>query len=218
MEFIALNPATAFDEAVASTESDTRLVVCGSSKALDLLRNNLDFDFSVEQIIQDAEAMDTDQWLAQKREGFEAEWEMSLTENEGEWPGEIQDKPVFTLDRDILSGEPQQDLVGTRIRVDQGWQIPAFFNYGGWNDCPEASEHCAIWRRWEQKYGAKIVGVSGDIIEAHVSNPPTTQEEAMALAMEQYLYCYDIVDQGMETIANLAALLLNSKTWYFWWD
>ncbi|MGB2129988.1 MAG: hypothetical protein ACPHXW_01095 [Marinobacterium sp.] len=74
MEFIALNPATAFDEAVASTESDTRLVVCGSSRALDLLRNNLDFDFSVEQIIQGAEAMDTDQWLAQKKEGFEAEW------------------------------------------------------------------------------------------------------------------------------------------------
>jgi len=143
---------------------------------------------------------------------------MSLTENEGEWPGEIQNKPGFTLDKEVLSGLPLKDLVGTRVKVNVHWKIPAYFNYGGWNDCPDVSEHCAIWCYWEQKYGAKIVGISGDIIEAYVSNPPKTQEEAMELAWEHYLYCYDIVDQGMETISNLGALLLNSKTWYFWWD
>ena len=40
----------------------------------------------------------------------------------------------------------------------------------------------------------------------------------MDLAWEQYLYCQDIVVQGCETIANLAATLLNSPFWYFWWD
>jgi hypothetical protein len=28
----------------------------------------------------------------------------------------------------------------------------------------------------------------------------------------------DIVDQGCESISNLAATLLNSPYWYFWWD
>jgi hypothetical protein len=40
----------------------------------------------------------------------------------------------------------------------------------------------------------------------------------MQLAMEQYLYCADIVDQGVESVANLATLLLKQKVWYFWWD
>lgn len=218
MNFIELKQETAFDEAISSIKSETKLIVCGSGKEIDAVEDNLEEDFSVDQILQASEEIDTDEWFAQKRNEFEEDWEIPLTENEGEWPGEIQEKPRFTLDRDVLSGSALQDLIGTRIKVDENWKIPAFFNYGGWNDCPDASEHCAVWRRWEKKYGAKIVGVSGDIIEAYISHPPETREDAMELAWEQYLYCYDIVDQGMETISNLGAMLLNSKTWYFWWD
>ncbi|MBL8817724.1 MAG: DUF4253 domain-containing protein [Planctomyces sp.] len=28
----------------------------------------------------------------------------------------------------------------------------------------------------------------------------------------------DIVEQGCESISNLAATLVNSGYWYFWWD
>lgn len=218
MDFIELKQETAFDEAINSIKLETKLIVCGSGKEIGAVEDNLGEDFFVDQILQASKEIDINEWFAKKRDEFEKDWEMPLTENEGEWPGEIPDKPGFTLDKDVLSGSPMQDLVGTRIKVDENWKIPAFFNYGGWNDCPDASEHCAIWRRWETKYGAKIVGVSGDIIEAYVSNPPKTREDAMELAWEQYLYCYDIVDQGMETISNLGAMLINSKTWYFWWD
>ena len=40
----------------------------------------------------------------------------------------------------------------------------------------------------------------------------------MALAWEQFLFCEDIVSQGVETISNLGATLLNSPYWFFWWD
>jgi hypothetical protein len=40
----------------------------------------------------------------------------------------------------------------------------------------------------------------------------------MALAWEQYWYCLDIVDQGVGSVSALAATLLNSTYWYFWWD
>jgi hypothetical protein len=66
--------------------------------------------------------------------------------------------------------------------------------------------------------GAEIAGVSGDVIECIVANPPRDKEQSMNLAWEQYLYCQDIVVQGRETISNLAATLLNSPYWYFWWD
>ena len=38
------------------------------------------------------------------------------------------------------------------------------------------------------------------------------------LALEQYAYCNDIVDQGVETIGRLADGLSKSFYWYFWWD
>jgi len=40
----------------------------------------------------------------------------------------------------------------------------------------------------------------------------------MELAKEQYIFCNDIVDQGVGTVSALAATLLDSNYWYFWWD
>ena len=96
--------------------------------------------------------------------------------------------------------------------------IPAHLSYGNWNECPSPEEHVAIWKYWNEKYGAEIVCVTHDIIEAKVSNPPMTYEEALLLAKEQFIYCADIVHQGVESLENLAALLQNGSTWYFWWD
>jgi len=39
-----------------------------------------------------------------------------------------------------------------------------------------------------------------------------------SLAREQYAYCNDLVDQGTESVAALAAGLLDGTVWYFWWD
>lgn len=33
-----------------------------------------------------------------------------------------------------------------------------------------------------------------------------------------YALCADIVDQGTESIEALAAQLLVSNSWFFWWD
>jgi hypothetical protein len=38
------------------------------------------------------------------------------------------------------------------------------------------------------------------------------------LAQAQYVYCPDIVDQGVESIEALAATLLGDPRWFFWWD
>jgi hypothetical protein len=41
---------------------------------------------------------------------------------------------------------------------------------------------------------------------------------ALKLAQEQYGFCFDIVEQGVGTIENLAGGLTASNIWYFWWD
>ncbi|MEO0476072.1 MAG: DUF4253 domain-containing protein [Planctomycetota bacterium] len=96
--------------------------------------------------------------------------------------------------------------------------MPAVIQYGGWNDCPFPAEQSGIMRHWQQTYGAQIISMTGDVVECHVERPPQDRDSAIELAWQQYWYCYDIVDQGCETVSNLGATLINSSYWYFWWD
>ena len=59
------------------------------------------------------------------------------------------------------------------------------------------------------------------MIECTVERPPTTKEDALILAREQLLYSPGFLGEftGRETnIPRLAAALLNSRHWLFWWD
>lgn len=95
---------------------------------------------------------------------------------------------------------------------------PAFVSFGRFNDCPPPDVHVALHRRWAKLHGAEIFALSGDVIEARVRRPPQTKTQALALALEQYLYCPDIVEQGTQTVRRLADDLQNRPAWFFWWD
>lgn len=98
------------------------------------------------------------------------------------------------------------------------WQVPSILNFGGWNACPQPAEHSAILKYWLERYDAELLTVTNDVLEFRVGRPPSDRESAIALAKEQYLYCPDIVEQGTDTIDRLAAALLGSPVWFFWWD
>ncbi|MDQ3930735.1 MAG: DUF4253 domain-containing protein, partial [Chloroflexota bacterium] len=98
------------------------------------------------------------------------------------------------------------------------WEVPAYLKFGGWNDCPPPEQHVAVLKRWHELYGAQVVGLTHEVLELGVTRPPKDRTAALIVALEQYAYCYDIVDQGTESIAALAATLLDASVWYFWWD
>ena len=104
------------------------------------------------------------------------------------------------------------------IPTPEPWQTPAFTAFGEWNDCPPSHVHVAMHKRWHERFGSDIVTIAGDVVECTVARPPTTREEALALATEQYAYCMDIVEQGFQSIEALAASLMKSAVWSFWWD
>jgi hypothetical protein len=135
----------------------------------------------------------------------------------GTWPDQTPRPSSYTLPYDISSGKPRSTVVAI-VAVQEGSEIPAALGWGGWNACPKPEEHVAVLRRWADKYGAELVGVSGDVLEMRVLRPPKTRETAMALATEQYDYCADIVTQGVGSISALAADVLDDATWFFWWD
>lgn len=136
----------------------------------------------------------------------------------GEWPVSPIPSLGLSIARDLLSKKPLPRVYIALVPTDDWTSIPAYLRWGGWNDCPAPEYHIAALRRWRDLYGAELVGMSADTINVRVARRPGTREEALALAREQYIYCEDIVDQGIGTYSALAADLMANDWWYFWWD
>jgi hypothetical protein len=101
---------------------------------------------------------------------------------------------------------------------DRGRRRTGISARGGWNACPAPEYHVAALPSWHERYGAELVAIGGDVIELRVSRRPAGRIEALTLAREMYLYDEDIVSQGTETFAMLAATLMASDWWFFRWD
>jgi hypothetical protein len=167
------------------------------------------------ETIRQANETDVQKYFQERAEEFSDE------HYHGEWPGQPEKMGMldFTIPRKILPPcDFHESVVIGLIPVKHFWEVPAVLTFGGWNDCPFAKDQVAVLRYWNEIYGAELVGLSGDVMELEVPKKPSTKEEALKLAQEQYWFCYDIVQQGCETIENLAGGLMTSKIWYFWWD
>ncbi|HEX3652286.1 MAG TPA: DUF4253 domain-containing protein [Rhizomicrobium sp.] len=136
----------------------------------------------------------------------------------GEWPKEKQESPGLTVLTDLLKGTPLPKVRIALIPTTDWTTIPAYLHWGGWNDCPPPEYHVAAFRTWRDRYGAELVGLSSDTLNLRVQRRPSTREEALSLAREQYVYCSDIVEQGTRDYSTLAATLMDSDWWFFWWD
>lgn len=190
----------------------------GDANELERVREAAEYNKQdVEELVRESLSLDLSSWLGERREEAE-EYEFSEDDALGEWPGEVSEKGSISLHFDVLSRKIKKEVFLGLARIEQPWQLPAVLKYGAWNDCPSPEVHCAFHRKWQSEFGAEIVGVSGDIIECAVKNPPRDKAAAIELAWQQYWYCADIVEQGCETVSNLAATLINSRYWYFWWD
>lgn len=130
-----------------------------------------------------------------------------------------RDEPVAI--RDILTGVLHPKVEILLLRGGADWMVPCRLGFGGWNDCPSPAEQSAVLASWNRRYGAVVEAITRDTIEMRVERPPTTPEAARALAIEQYAFCPDMVDQsdfGEDPIGELAESILNANRWYFWWD
>jgi hypothetical protein len=183
-----------------------------------ILANSFEIDITSWFRSQETEAqedeLDRDELLGDWSE----EEELDRDELVGDWSEEEAQEQSIQSHLDILTGEVKPVIYLGLAAIERPWMIASVLKYGNWNDCPDAAVQCAIMRYWEAEYGAEIVSMTDDTIECIVKNPPTTKTAALQLAWEQYWYCGDIVNQGTRTISNLAAELLNSPYWFFWWD
>lgn len=123
----------------------------------------------------------------------------------------------LTIGRDF-KGQPLHEVFIAHLPNEAQEMIPLHLRFGDWNACPSPFIHAAAARFWAPRYEARIVTATCDVIEYAVARPPESDSAAMELAWQQYLYCPDIVTQGVGSVATLAAILRGSSRWYFWWD
>jgi hypothetical protein len=155
-------------------------------------------------------------WLTPDAEqAFLARTDTQLSENV-----EPNDRLTAILDyRTRPPFEPFAQVAVDLLPVSEGWQVPAFLQEGGWNNCPRPAEHAAMLKHWQERHGADVV-VFGEVTELYVARPPQGRAELLELIKQHLLY-------GEETIftigrswrlEEMAARLRGSHVWRFWWD
>lgn len=191
-------------------------IIIGDKNDLDRVKENHDaFKESCEDFLKKAKMLDLEKFF-EDVENQEIEYYKNVPL--GVWPKKSIPKMSLTAHTDILSGKPKKTVYIAKIPTKNTYEVPGYLKIGAWNDCPGPEVHIAIQKYWYKKYRAEMVTFTGDVIEFLVAKPPLNKDEAMKLAREQFLYCTDIVYQGLETLSNLGATIIGSDTWYFWWD
>lgn len=176
------------------------------------------FDFEAQKLL--ALSTDVQQWFEQIDEENKEYRELDdAGGSEEERTYEEGSSPMSNLQVPIhYTGKPHDVIYLAEIPDEEAAFAPLHLRMGDWNACPAPHIHTAAALYWKERYGATIATVSSDVIEYTVERPPATDAEARKLAREQYLYCSDIVDQGVGSVATLAVALRHSTRWYFWWD
>lgn len=104
------------------------------------------------------------------------------------------------------------------VPTENLWEIPAYFSFGGWNDCPTPAEHCALLKYWSRSIEMTLDFIWDEGFCLHMVEPPASFEDAVQLAREYACYCPDIFDQGQDSMEMHVARILAPYPRTFWWD
>lgn len=147
-----------------------------------------------------------------------AEWQQDLHEDDPDAPPRGEAEGLRPQDEDDFDLAGQPGWIGL-VTAGVGHVVPGLLAWtGAENAGLEPADHVAVLKRWHDLYGAELVGLGLDTIELRVPRPPAGQAAALTAAEEQYWYCPDVVDQGVQTLDALAVIQVPSRRWFFWWD
>ncbi|CAN5649087.1 hypothetical protein BH10ACT1_BH10ACT1_07630 [soil metagenome] len=128
--------------------------------------------------------------------------------------------------RERLSSRPDHEavraLAGSTVQIalvpaTAGWEVPALLAWSGAErDDIRGPEHLSVLQHWHGVYGANLVSMGMDTLELLVTRPPTDARGAFELAVQQYAYCPELMDNLVPAIGALAATMFG-RHWFFDW-
>ncbi|WP_163988879.1 DUF4253 domain-containing protein [Pyxidicoccus caerfyrddinensis] len=115
-----------------------------------------------------------------------------------------------------LSGEPHERVRVALVPTDAAWKtlayLPVLMQAG--ESTPSLVKVAAMSRRWEERYGARVASVRPATVEWVVDRAPKDRAAALALAHEHLA----LQPSEKGTAEQEADALMQSTTWYLWWD
>jgi hypothetical protein len=82
----------------------------------------------------------------------------------------------------------------------------------------------AVLRSWEDRFGARLLQIGPAAkIRLLVSRPPRTEDAALAVAGELWAFgdmtwVTHSSQEQVESVAEIACLIIDQPIWGFWWD
>ncbi|TDC70419.1 DUF4253 domain-containing protein [Actinomadura sp. GC306] len=105
------------------------------------------------------------------------------------------------------------------VAVERGADAPAVAGWqGALNHNEWTAPLAAVLRSWEDRFGARVVGLGFNTLELSVAAPPVTTRHAVHVAAEHWAFCPDILFQGPGTLTGYAEEIRGKTNWSFWWD
>jgi hypothetical protein len=185
-------------------------VILGDRAECERLVSAVGPDHDAAKILAEAEKIKPEKWFRERAESHPGSLEPEdLADSEVETDVDPFKVPSWSARKKIFIG---------LFEVEASWQVFAHLNYGNWNECPTAAEHCAIHQYWNAEYGTELLSLAFEDMHLRAPQRPKGKPAAIKLARQQYVYCNDSVEQGTQSIGALAGTLLKSDHWYFWWD
>lgn len=170
----------------------------------------------IREVIEQADGIDAAAFMSERR----AEYREKQPEDQSLLGEFMVMEPTTELSLRDIDDKLFPEIILARVPASPP-ELAAWAPMGGFNDCPSPAEQVAVFRYWQEKYGAAPAVVSYDVWQLTVERPPLTDVEAEEAAWEHYAFCYDIVAQAPEEFASIRALASNlrgSTAWGFWWD
>lgn len=94
---------------------------------------------------------------------------------------------------------------------------PLLVPMGGFNECPQPLEQALVFRHWQERWEMTPLVVTQDCWVLRAEKRPQTNEEALMLAKEHFLFCPYVLEE-FDTIGQYAESLKGQSIWTFWWD
>lgn len=163
------------------------------------------------EAVPDAQKWFTER-LSEMKEEYGEYWDEITVESSQ--PGERIDKFCGFID---FSTKKSSEVILAKIPTNKPWEVFAWLPFGGWNECPDAAVMLSVGKYWYEKFHAIPAVITHDVLE-FAARPVSDKSAAVGLALEQYAFCPDIIDQGCQEVGILADTLMNSSVWFFWWD
>jgi hypothetical protein len=99
----------------------------------------------------------------------------------------------------------------------------------GWTPTDDEAHHAgalsAVVRSWEDRFGARVIGVERGTLWLSVATPPRTIGHAARVAAEHFAFCPEVEpreDFGCNPdrpwFLQYAESIVDQQAWRFWWD